>query len=31
MNNFTVGANGTAKTTVTDPRVTLGMGANSLQ
>ena len=30
MNNFTVAANGTAKTTVTDPRVTLGMGANSV-
>ena len=30
MNNFTVAANGTAKTTVTDPRVSLGMGANSV-
>ena len=30
MNNFMVAANGTAKTTVTDPRVTLGMGANSV-
>ena len=26
MNNFMVGANGTAKTTVTDSRVSLGMG-----
>ena len=30
MNNFTVAANGTAKTTVTNPRVSLGMGANSV-
>ncbi len=30
MNNFTVAANGTAKTTVTDPRVSLGMNANSV-
>ena len=30
MMNFTVGQNGTAKTTVTDPNVTLGEGANSL-
>ena len=30
MNNFTVAANGTARTTVADPRVTLGMGANSV-
>jgi len=30
MNNFTVAANGTAKTTVTDSRVTLGTGANSV-
>lgn len=30
MNNFTVAANGTAKTTVTDPRVSLGMSANSV-
>jgi Cu-Zn family superoxide dismutase len=30
MNNFTVAADGTAKTTVTDSRVTLGMGANSV-
>jgi Cu-Zn family superoxide dismutase len=30
MNNFTVAANGTAKTTVTDSRVTLAMGANSV-
>lgn len=31
MSNFTVGADGTAKTTVTDPRVTLDAGApNSL-
>ena len=30
MNNFTVGANGTAKVTVTDPRVSLGDGPNSL-
>jgi Cu-Zn family superoxide dismutase len=30
MNNFTVKANGTAKTTVTDPRVSLGTGANSV-
>jgi Cu-Zn family superoxide dismutase len=30
MMNFTVGKNGTAKTTVTDPNVTLGEGANSL-
>ncbi len=30
MNNFTVAANGTAKTTVTVPRVSLGMGANSV-
>ena len=30
MSNFTVAANGTAKTTVTDPHVSLGMGANSV-
>jgi superoxide dismutase, Cu-Zn family len=30
MNNFMVAANGTAKTTVTDPRVSLGVGANSV-
>jgi superoxide dismutase, Cu-Zn family len=30
MNNFTVGANGTAKVVVTNTRVTLGEGANSL-
>lgn len=30
MNNFTVSANGTAKMTVTDPRVNLGAGSNSL-
>src|SRR5450756_409666 len=30
MNNFTVAANGTAKTTVTNSRVSLGMGANSV-
>ena len=30
MNNFTAAADGTAKTTVTDPRVTLGEGANSV-
>jgi Cu-Zn family superoxide dismutase len=30
MNNFTVAANGTAKTTVTDPRVTLATGSNSV-
>jgi Cu-Zn family superoxide dismutase len=30
MNNFTVAANGTAKTTVTDSRVILGTGANSV-
>ena len=30
LNNFTVAANGTAKTAVTDPRVSLGMGANSV-
>ena len=30
MMNFTVGKNGTAKTTVTDPNVTLGEGANSI-
>jgi Cu-Zn family superoxide dismutase len=30
MNNFTVAANGTAKTSVTDSRVTLGTGANSV-
>jgi Cu-Zn family superoxide dismutase len=30
MMNFTVGQNGTAKTTVTDSHVTLGEGANSL-
>jgi len=30
MKNFTVKANGTAKTTVTDSNVTLGDGANSL-
>jgi Cu-Zn family superoxide dismutase len=30
MMNFTVAQNGTAKTTVTDPNVTLGDGANSV-
>ena len=30
MNNFMVAANGTAKTTVTDPRVTMSMGPNSV-
>jgi Cu-Zn family superoxide dismutase len=30
MNNFTVAANGTAKTTVTDPRVSMGTEANSV-
>src|SRR5690348_14317922 len=30
MQNITVGPKGTAKLTVTDPRVTLGEGANSL-
>ena len=30
MNNFSVGANGTAKTTVTNSHVSLGTGANSL-
>jgi Cu-Zn family superoxide dismutase len=30
MNNFTVAADGTAHVTVTDPRVNLGDGANSL-
>jgi Cu-Zn family superoxide dismutase len=30
MNNFTVAADGTARTTVTAPRVSLGMGANSV-
>jgi Cu-Zn family superoxide dismutase len=30
MKNFTVAANGTAKVTVTDERVTLGTGANSV-
>jgi len=30
MPNFTVKANGTAKTTIADPRVTLGDGANSV-
>jgi len=30
MNNFTVKANGTARVTVTDPRVNLGDGASSL-
>lgn len=30
MNNFTVGADGTAQVTVTDPHVNLGTGANSL-
>src|SRR6185295_15712275 len=30
MNNFTVRADGTARVTVTDPRVTLGEGSNSL-
>jgi Cu-Zn family superoxide dismutase len=29
MNNFTVASDGTAKTTATDPRVTLGSGSNS--
>lgn len=30
MNNFTVNAKGNAMSTITDPRVTLGTGANSL-
>ncbi len=30
MPNFTVKANGTAKTTIADPRVTMGDGANSI-
>jgi Cu-Zn family superoxide dismutase len=30
MNNFTVAANGTAKATVTDPRVSMGTDANSV-
>ncbi len=30
MSNFTVAANGTVKTTVTDPHVSLGMGVNSV-
>jgi Cu-Zn family superoxide dismutase len=30
MNNFTVAANGKAKTTVVDPRVTLMSGGNSV-
>ena len=30
MNNFTVGADGTARVTVTDPSVNLGDGSNSL-
>ena len=30
MDNFTVGADGTARVTVTDPRVSLGDGASSL-
>ena len=30
MMNFTVAADGTSKATVTDPRVTLGTGANSV-
>jgi len=30
MPNFTVKANGTAKTTISDPRVTMGDGANSI-
>jgi len=30
MDNFTVGADGTARATVTDPRVDLGTGSNSL-
>ena len=30
MNNFTVAADGTARTTLTDPRVTLGTGPNSV-
>jgi len=30
MNNFTVGADGTARMTITDPRVNLGSGSNSL-
>jgi Cu-Zn family superoxide dismutase len=30
MNNFTVGADGTARATVTNQRVTLGTGANSV-
>lgn len=30
MNNFTVNAKGNAMATITDPRVTLGTGANSL-
>jgi superoxide dismutase, Cu-Zn family len=30
MNNFTVRANGTARVTITDPRVNLGTGSYSL-
>jgi Cu-Zn family superoxide dismutase len=30
MANFTVGTNGTAKVTITNPAVTLGDGSNSL-
>ena len=30
MNNFMVRANGTARLTITDPRVTLGTGSHSL-
>lgn len=30
MNNFTVAANGTAKTTVVNPRVTLAPGGHSV-
>ena len=30
MNNITVGSDGTAKTTITNPRVTLGAGNNSV-
>jgi Cu-Zn family superoxide dismutase len=30
MNNFTVGPNGIARTTVIDPRVTLGTGSHSV-
>ena len=30
MDNFTVGADGTARVTITDPRVNLGDGSNSL-